>query len=200
MSAISQVGQPSYRRLRTHSTAQREQRTILSPVGRKQTERRHLIVCLLSGCSLAHSYGWFGAEPPSVWASTVDLLGQESPDEGASVSSTNQTPPVGMQRTLNTRPSRCVSFLDITPMEVDMTSASTARTIARIMDCGIPDRHLRQRRPREVSDGPGWPGLALFAASFLLLIPMIRSVERAQALAGAKSKAMWIYNRRIIVA
>ncbi len=47
---------------------------------------------------------------------------------------------------------------------------------------------------------PGWPGVALFAASFLLLIPMVRSVERAQAAAGCASPAMRTYNRRMIVA
>ncbi|WP_458389175.1 hypothetical protein [Sphingomonas sp. F9_3S_D5_B_2] len=47
---------------------------------------------------------------------------------------------------------------------------------------------------------PGWPGLALFAASFLLLFPLVRSVERAQAAAGCSSNAMRAYNRRIIVA
>src|SRR3569833_910532 len=47
---------------------------------------------------------------------------------------------------------------------------------------------------------PGWPGGALFAASFLLLIPLVRSVERAQAAGGGASPAMRTYNRRMIVA
>jgi hypothetical protein len=47
---------------------------------------------------------------------------------------------------------------------------------------------------------PGWRGVALFAASFLLLIPLVRSVERAQAAGGCASAAMRIYNRRMIVA
>jgi hypothetical protein len=46
---------------------------------------------------------------------------------------------------------------------------------------------------------PGWPGFALFAASFLLLFPMTRAVERAQEASGTKSKAMVRYNRRVIV-
>jgi hypothetical protein len=45
-----------------------------------------------------------------------------------------------------------------------------------------------------------WPGLLLFAASFLLLIPLIRSVERAQEACGATSSAMRAYNRRMIFA
>lgn len=47
---------------------------------------------------------------------------------------------------------------------------------------------------------PGWRGVALFAASFLLLIPLVRSVERAQAAVGCASNAMRAYNRRMIVA
>jgi len=47
---------------------------------------------------------------------------------------------------------------------------------------------------------PGWPGVALFAASFLLLIPLVRSVERAQAAAGCASPAMRLYNRRMVIA
>ena len=47
---------------------------------------------------------------------------------------------------------------------------------------------------------PGWPGLILFALSFLLLFPMIRAVERAQAACGVKSQAAIRYNRRVIVA
>ena len=47
---------------------------------------------------------------------------------------------------------------------------------------------------------PGWPGVALFAASFLLLIPLVRSVERAQAAAGVNSSAMRTYTRRVLVA
>lgn len=47
---------------------------------------------------------------------------------------------------------------------------------------------------------PGWPGVVLFAASFLLLIPLVRSVERAQAAAGCASPAMRTYNRRMIIA
>ena len=46
----------------------------------------------------------------------------------------------------------------------------------------------------------GWPGWALFAASFLLLIPLVRSVERAQQACGVNSVAMRTYNRRIIAA
>ena len=47
---------------------------------------------------------------------------------------------------------------------------------------------------------PLWPGLLLFAASFLLLIPLVRSVERAQEICGATSSAMRAYNRRMIFA
>lgn len=47
---------------------------------------------------------------------------------------------------------------------------------------------------------PGWPGLALFAASFLLLVPLVRSTEQAQAACGNSSSAMRAYNRRMIVA
>jgi hypothetical protein len=47
---------------------------------------------------------------------------------------------------------------------------------------------------------PGWPGMALFAASFLLLIPLVRSTERARAASGISSKAMKAYNRRMIFA
>jgi hypothetical protein len=46
---------------------------------------------------------------------------------------------------------------------------------------------------------PGWPGVALFAASFLLLVPLVRSVERAQAASGCASVAMRSYNRRMMV-
>src|SRR3569623_639732 len=46
----------------------------------------------------------------------------------------------------------------------------------------------------------GWPGVALFGASFLLLIPLVRSVERAQAAGGCTSPAMRAYNRRMLVA
>lgn len=46
---------------------------------------------------------------------------------------------------------------------------------------------------------PGWPGVALFAASFLLLVPLVRSVERAQAASGCASAAMRSYNRRMIL-
>ena len=47
---------------------------------------------------------------------------------------------------------------------------------------------------------PGWPGVALFLASFLLLVPLVRSAERAQAACGFTSKAMRTYNRRVLVA
>lgn len=47
---------------------------------------------------------------------------------------------------------------------------------------------------------PLWPGMLLFAASFLLLIPLVRSVERAQEVCGATSSAMRAYNRRMIFA
>ena len=47
---------------------------------------------------------------------------------------------------------------------------------------------------------PGWPGVALFAASFLLLIPVVRSTQRAQAEAGCSSPAMRTYTRRVLVA
>ena len=46
----------------------------------------------------------------------------------------------------------------------------------------------------------GWLGWALFAASFLLLIPLVRSVERAQQACGVNSVAMRTYNRRMIAA
>lgn len=46
----------------------------------------------------------------------------------------------------------------------------------------------------------GWPGWALFAGSFLLLIPLTRSVERAQKACGMNSAAMRTYNRRMIAA
>ncbi|QIK78547.1 hypothetical protein G7077_06175 [Sphingomonas piscis] len=47
---------------------------------------------------------------------------------------------------------------------------------------------------------PGWPGIALFLASFLLLFPLVRSVQRAQAECGMNSKAMRAYNRRVVIA
>lgn len=47
---------------------------------------------------------------------------------------------------------------------------------------------------------PGWPGIALFLASFLLLFPLVRSAERAQAACGFASKAMHRYNRRVLIA
>ena len=47
---------------------------------------------------------------------------------------------------------------------------------------------------------PGWTGVALFAASFLLLIPMTRSVQRAQASAGCSSIATRTYTRRVMFA
>jgi hypothetical protein len=47
---------------------------------------------------------------------------------------------------------------------------------------------------------PGWPGIALFFASFLLLFPLVRSVERAQVACGLTSGAMRAYNRRVLVA
>ena len=47
---------------------------------------------------------------------------------------------------------------------------------------------------------PGWPGLALFLASFLLLLPLVRSVQRLQAECGVSSKAMQAYNRRVLAA
>lgn len=46
----------------------------------------------------------------------------------------------------------------------------------------------------------GWPGLALFAASFLLLIPLVRSTRRAQVEAGCNSKATQTYTRRVLIA
>jgi hypothetical protein len=45
---------------------------------------------------------------------------------------------------------------------------------------------------------PQGPGLGLFAASFLLLIPLVRSVQRAQTAAGCTSTAMRTYNRRVL--
>lgn len=47
---------------------------------------------------------------------------------------------------------------------------------------------------------PGWLGVALFLASFLLLVPLVRSAERAQAACGFTSKAMRTYNRRVLFA
>jgi hypothetical protein len=47
---------------------------------------------------------------------------------------------------------------------------------------------------------PGSMGLALFVASFLLLIPLVRSIERAQVACGATSSAMRTYNRRVLAA
>jgi hypothetical protein len=47
---------------------------------------------------------------------------------------------------------------------------------------------------------PGWPGIALFLASFLLLFPLVRYAERAQAACGFASKAMRTYNRRVLIA
>jgi hypothetical protein len=46
----------------------------------------------------------------------------------------------------------------------------------------------------------GWPGMALFGATFLLLIPMVRSIERARAASGNSSAAITAYNRRMIIA
>lgn len=47
---------------------------------------------------------------------------------------------------------------------------------------------------------PGWPGIALFMASFLLLIPLTRSAERARATCGMSSNAMRAYNGRMVAA
>lgn len=47
---------------------------------------------------------------------------------------------------------------------------------------------------------PLWPGMVIFAASFLLLIPLIRSVEHAQEVCGTNSVAMRAYNRRMMAA
>jgi hypothetical protein len=47
---------------------------------------------------------------------------------------------------------------------------------------------------------PGWPRIALFLASFLLLFPLVRYAERAQAACGFASKAMRTYNRRVLIA
>ncbi|MEO6359738.1 MAG: hypothetical protein ABIO43_04075 [Sphingomicrobium sp.] len=47
---------------------------------------------------------------------------------------------------------------------------------------------------------PGWPGLALFLSSFLLLFPLVRATERAQDACGVSSKALRRYNRRVLVA
>jgi hypothetical protein len=47
---------------------------------------------------------------------------------------------------------------------------------------------------------PGWPGIALFLASFALLLPLVRAAERAQEACGFASKAMRAYNRRILAA
>ncbi len=46
---------------------------------------------------------------------------------------------------------------------------------------------------------PGWPGVALFAAAFLFLIPLVRSTEHGREACGA-STAMKAYNRRMIFA
>jgi len=46
----------------------------------------------------------------------------------------------------------------------------------------------------------GWPGIALFMASFLLLFPLVRSVQRLQAESGLNSKALKTYNRRVLIA
>lgn len=46
----------------------------------------------------------------------------------------------------------------------------------------------------------GWLGTTLFLASFLLLIPLVRSAERAQAACGFASRAMRAYNRRVLAA
>jgi hypothetical protein len=46
----------------------------------------------------------------------------------------------------------------------------------------------------------GWPGIGLFLASFLLLFPLVRAAERAQAASGCTSKAMRAYNRRVLAA
>ncbi|HEX8415656.1 MAG TPA: hypothetical protein VF637_17515 [Sphingomicrobium sp.] len=46
----------------------------------------------------------------------------------------------------------------------------------------------------------GWIGWTLFIASFLLILPLVRSVQRAQAECGMKSKAMRSYNRRVLIA
>ena len=45
----------------------------------------------------------------------------------------------------------------------------------------------------------GWPATALFLCSFLLLFPMARAVERAQAECGIRSVAMKRYNRRVLM-
>ena len=46
----------------------------------------------------------------------------------------------------------------------------------------------------------GWPGLILVFSTFLLLIPMVRSIERTREACGMKSAAMRTYNRRMMIA
>ena len=46
----------------------------------------------------------------------------------------------------------------------------------------------------------GWPGLVLIFSTFLLLIPMVRSIERTQQARGAYSPALRTYNRRMMIA
>lgn len=46
----------------------------------------------------------------------------------------------------------------------------------------------------------GWMGWTLFLASFLLIVPLVRSSQRLQAECGMNSKAMRSYNRRVLIA
>jgi len=46
----------------------------------------------------------------------------------------------------------------------------------------------------------GWPGLILIFSTFLLLIPMVRSIERVREACGISSAAMRTYNRRMLIA
>lgn len=46
----------------------------------------------------------------------------------------------------------------------------------------------------------GWFGWALFLASFLLIVPLVRAVQHLQATAGLNSPAMRAYNRRVLIA
>ncbi|MFL6733781.1 MAG: hypothetical protein ACJ8EY_03700 [Sphingomicrobium sp.] len=81
-----------------------------------------------------------------------------------------------------------------------MTDASTARTTARLWTGAYLVATFGSAALAKTGVLPGWPGLALFASSFLLLIPLMRSVERAQDVCGVRSKAVRRYNRRVLIA
>jgi hypothetical protein len=81
-----------------------------------------------------------------------------------------------------------------------MTEQVSLRTIARLWLGGYLIATFGTAVLMKTGIVPGWPGMALFLASFLLLVPLVRSVERAQAACGFNSSAMRAYNRRVLAA